>query len=235
MANPQIENGHTDIANELIEALAHIRIAGEEMQCLWVIFRKTYGWHKREDNISLSQFAVMTGLNKPAVLRALNKLLSKKIIEIIKNDNNMGNKYRFNKDFTQWQPLAKKITALSKKIMTVGNNDNLPLSILQPQKKLITKETITKENRGTKIPPLIEDVIKYFNENESNETEAHNFYDHFEAVSWYRGKTKLTKWKAAASGWIRRGKEFNRQKPRPQEDGEALRKEHRLEPEKLPW
>lgn len=79
------------------------------MQCLWVIIRKTYGWHKKEDFISLSQFTSFTGIKKPRVLRLLQKLQSKNIV-IIKNDNDIGNTYRFNKDFDTWIPLSKKIT-----------------------------------------------------------------------------------------------------------------------------
>ena len=82
MANPQIEDGHIDLANEIVEALAKIRISGEEMQCLWVIFRKTYGWHKKQDHIALSQFCGFTQLKKPAICRALRKLLSKMIMEL---------------------------------------------------------------------------------------------------------------------------------------------------------
>ena len=58
MANPQAENGHTDIANEIVEALARTRISGTETQLLWVIFRKTYGWHKKEDEISYERAMV---------------------------------------------------------------------------------------------------------------------------------------------------------------------------------
>lgn len=47
MANPQCENGFTKIANELMEALAKIRIPGEARQVLDVIFRQTYGWNKK--------------------------------------------------------------------------------------------------------------------------------------------------------------------------------------------
>ena len=108
MANPQAEDGHVDLANEIIEALAKIRISGEEMQCLWVIFRKTYGWHKKEDMIALSQFSKSTGLKKTQVLRAIRKLQYKRII-VIKKDNDIANTYLFNKDFDDWKPLPKKI------------------------------------------------------------------------------------------------------------------------------
>lgn len=44
---PQTENGFTQIANELIEQFARIRIPGEAMQVFWVMLRKIYGFHKK--------------------------------------------------------------------------------------------------------------------------------------------------------------------------------------------
>ena len=81
MASPQIENGYTRIANEIMEALAKVRIPGEARQVLDAVFRKTYGWNKREDKISLSQFEKMTGLARPSICRAIKKLLIMNIIE----------------------------------------------------------------------------------------------------------------------------------------------------------
>ena len=43
MANPQSENGHIDIANEIGEALSRINFSAYESRILWVIWRKTYG------------------------------------------------------------------------------------------------------------------------------------------------------------------------------------------------
>ena len=159
MANPQIEDGHVDIANEIIEALAKIRISGEEMQCLWVILRKTYGWHKKNDKISLSQFAQMTGLKRQNVLRAINKLSSKKIIGVIKNDYSQINIYNINKDFDKWEPLSKKITLSSKKITTVINIDNRVSS-----KKIHTKESITKENIQKKYTSDTKPFLNFYSE-----------------------------------------------------------------------
>ena len=143
IANPQKEDGHIDLANEIVEALAKIRISGEEMQCLWVIFRKTYGWHKKEDSISLSQFCEFTTLKKPNVCHVLSKLLSKNIISIVKKDNGISS-YGFNKDFDTWKPLPKKITLL-KNIKGGVKKDNESLSILTHTKETIQKKTIQKK------------------------------------------------------------------------------------------
>ncbi|MHC4523782.1 MAG: replication protein [Planctomycetota bacterium] len=145
MAKPQLEDGFVRIANEIVEALSRIRISGEESQCLWVVLRKTYGWNKKEDRISLSQFALATGLKIPNVCRALRKLVSKKIVVIIKKDSSNITIYRFNKNFDTWIPLSKKIQGVSKLITDTIKNDNKPLS-----KKIHTidntKDTIQKTN-----------------------------------------------------------------------------------------
>lgn len=139
MANPQKENGYTAIANEILEKLCSYRISGEEHLILFSVFRKTYGFNKREDRISLSQFTEMTGLKKPTAQRAINKLVSKKII-IIKKDND-GNIYRFNKDFDQWIPLSKKITVIKKDNKRVIKNDNKGESKKRHTKDILNTNT----------------------------------------------------------------------------------------------
>lgn len=151
MASPQTEEGYTKIANELLEALAKIRIPGEARQVLDVIIRKTYGFNKSADLISLSQFVFFTGLKRPNVVRAIKKLLEMNVINRnyreyqkrypgIKSDTPVsetipvtGGSYGLNKDYEKWVGGIKSDTPVSKAIMT-------PVS-----KAIHTKETITKE------------------------------------------------------------------------------------------
>ena len=93
---PQLEDGYTRIATELLEALISYRIAGEQMQCLLFIIRKTYGFGKKRDNIALSQFVDATGMKKSSICRALSGLEEKKII-VIKKDNKISLSYEVNK------------------------------------------------------------------------------------------------------------------------------------------
>jgi len=105
MANPQIANGHIKIANEIWDALCKIRIPGEARQVLDVIIRKTYGWNKKEDQISLSQISKMTGLKRQNVSRAIKRLIQMKIV--IKNDDSFINSYKINKNYELWQNVIK--------------------------------------------------------------------------------------------------------------------------------
>lgn len=135
--------GYTKIPDEIIEALARIRIPGEATQVLWAIIRKTYGWGKPEDTISLSQFTLSTGLKKPHVSRAITKLLGLNII--IKKGNGLIPKYRINKDFDKWQPLSKKVT-LPKKVKGISQKDNDSLPFWGTTRDT-TQETLIQETK----------------------------------------------------------------------------------------
>jgi len=137
MAKPQIENGHLDLANSLVDKFCAYRLSGEEWQIVWCLWRKTYCWHKKQDRISFSQFSKLTGLARPLVSRAIQKLLSKKIIRVIKKDDSFINLYEFNKNYDDWVLTEKK----KRGVKSVIKIDNEVLS-----KKIHTKETITKEN-----------------------------------------------------------------------------------------
>ena len=153
MASPQKENGYTAIANEVMEALAGIRINGEAWQCLNVILRKTYGWNKKKDQISLSQFNLVTKLGKTHIVRAIDKLAKMKLIVTQKGNEN-GNYYQFNKDYALWKPLPKKVMVavpLPKKVIIVTQKGNLPL----PKKGTTITTDNTKEiTKSTREGPL---------------------------------------------------------------------------------
>lgn len=123
MASPQKENGYMMIANEIQEHLARMRIPGESYQILNVILRQTYGYRRKEDDISLDFFSEKTGLNKPHVCMAISKLLAMNLITEKGNEHRMPNTYQFNKNYDEWKSLPKKVT-LPKKVMSVTEKGN---------------------------------------------------------------------------------------------------------------
>lgn len=140
MANPQTEDGYTAIANEIMEALARTRITSEARCIFDLIIRKTWGFKKKEDNISLSQFCLGTGIKRANVCRALKQLQNHSFI--IKRDN----KYSIIKDFSLWKTPIKRDNTLSNGITNVIKRDNKRYQTGDIQKK-VTKETITKEKK----------------------------------------------------------------------------------------
>jgi phage replication O-like protein O len=111
MASPQTENGYFQIANQLWGAICRIRIPGEARQCLDAIIRKTYGYNKKTDEISLSQISKLTGLARPRVVRGIKTLLDMNIIT--KEMNGYINILGINKDYETWRVLSKMITVKS--------------------------------------------------------------------------------------------------------------------------
>jgi len=134
MASPQLENGFTQIANQIMEALIKGNLSGQAIRAILFVLRKTYGFKKKEDYISLTQFAKNLGTSKTRSSQIVSSLGLMKILTVTENINGKTKKYLFNKDFDLWEiPLRKTLT--------VNEKRKRPL-----RKTLTTKESITKEN-----------------------------------------------------------------------------------------
>lgn len=162
MNTPQLENGYTKIANELIEQYASIRVSGECIQVLWVIIRKTYGFNKKHDSIPLIQFMQATGLKKVTVCKALKKLHEMQLIGVTKKGNEFASSYCLIKNCSLWKPLPKKVT-LPKKVISVTKKGNRPLPILVPSKETKTKEintlSVSEEKELTPIQTVVNEYL----------------------------------------------------------------------------
>jgi len=153
MANPQKENGNTQLANEIWDALTGAGLNGTEAALILHVIRKTYGWHKKFDRISLTQFEKHLGKSRPAVCRAIKFLVVNKLLLV--NETLLGNEYGLNKDYTKW--LVNKPLLVNKMKRASKQNDTRVVN-----KTLHTKETITKETIQKKYIP-INKLVKTFN------------------------------------------------------------------------
>ena len=139
MANPQLENGHTRIANELMEHLMRLYLAPNQWQVILCIIRKTYGFHKKIDYITNTQICEGTGLVKSTVSRAVTVLKQRNIIT--RNGKHIG----LQKDWEQWQKLAEQATKVSEPANCV---DGEKLAIPQPELAVTQPELA---DRATKV------------------------------------------------------------------------------------
>jgi phage replication O-like protein O len=163
MNNPQKENGYTSTANEIMDYLCGFRIPGEVRQIVDCVLRKTYGWNKKEDQISNSQLVIMTKMTKGNVSRALSKAITHKLV--IKSDN----KLKLNKHYDEWISFEKSVIKNDNKVIKsdteVIKSDNKKLSKVRDTKDN-TKDTIQKTivtNVTTGFGnPDINDVSSYF-------------------------------------------------------------------------
>jgi len=126
MANPQKENGYTQIANEILEKIISSGLNGTEIAIILYIFRKTYGYHKKEDEISISQFEKSIKHSKSAIIKALKNLQLINIIILIKKGNSLNNSnlWSFNKNHDKWLSSTQNDTRSSTQNDTRSSTQN---------------------------------------------------------------------------------------------------------------
>ena len=110
-ACPQKENGFTPIANEILEKLINAGLNGCELACALHIIRKTYGYNKKEDEISLTQFLQAIPRSRTSIINALKRLQLVKITILVKKGTSKkaSNKWVFNKNYDSWQLVKKTV------------------------------------------------------------------------------------------------------------------------------
>ena len=123
MAAPQIENGYTRIANELLEAVCRLNISGSEMRILLYIIRRTYGFNRTYAEISLSDIVCALGVSRDKISKSLRKLREANIIEHHPNRGVKPQTISIVKDYEKWSVEIWQYSLLAKKT-TVGQMDN---------------------------------------------------------------------------------------------------------------
>jgi phage replication O-like protein O len=102
MAGPQLEDGYTRIANEILEQVARHRFNGTQLRILLVIWRHTYGFKRKEHEFSLSFLAEAIGAARSQVDRELSALIGRNVLEVVAGGNGKPRLLRFNKDSGTW-------------------------------------------------------------------------------------------------------------------------------------
>ena len=146
MANPQKENGYTPIANDLFEAFARNNIPSSVRRIIDFVIRKTYGFNKKEDSISIDQFMDATGLARRTIIYAIQEGEAKNmlIIKRLRSSEmvNEPNVYRLNKDYDTWvvQKSAPQVEQNREKALLSYKNS-----------KEVEKEVVQKSEGSAKV------------------------------------------------------------------------------------
>lgn len=100
MSTPQLEDGHVRIANELLEAILGFGFSQRELLVLLTVIRKTYGFNKKEDDMSASQIGELCRLARPHVTAVLNSLAQRNVIN--KRQGRFGTIVGIQKNHRKW-------------------------------------------------------------------------------------------------------------------------------------
>jgi len=142
LANPQKENGYTPVANEIIEQLVKLPLNGTQLRIILVVWRYTYGFSRKEHELSVSFLANATGIHKKQIQRELKELIQLKIIYIAKEATFSSSRIiGFNKDYDSYL-VTKKLPDSVKDTHTGSELVPSPGSELAPQDKQVYKTNI---------------------------------------------------------------------------------------------
>lgn len=109
------------------------------------------------------------------------------------------------------------VRPLIKQYKTNTNNTNTNSIELVNDKKAKNEKRISKkvktenEKPYTSTPKNLEEVESYFQEKQKPISEAHKFFNYYQANGWMVGKNKMKNWRAAANNWILNANKFQKQ------------------------
>ncbi|MDY0929097.1 replication protein [Enterobacter sp. CFBP8995] len=75
-----LSNGYTKVANEIQKLKPRLRLSGREWQCFEAVIWLTYGWNKKQDRVTNTVIADLTGLEDTHVSNAIKALANRQII-----------------------------------------------------------------------------------------------------------------------------------------------------------
>lgn len=132
----------TQTPNELFDTWLP-KLKEVELKVLLVIMRKTFGWHKVRDRISLSQLSEITGCERARVAESTKTLVEKGLITK-----------------TVEGPIGKQVTYYELVIEEDSNNSDQCSKDTPPSaQKAHTKETHTKDNVRTQQAANVQNCV----------------------------------------------------------------------------
>ena len=138
---PQLENGFTRIADAILEKLAKTKLNGTQFRILMIVWRSTYGWQKKEHELSEGYLSKATGIHKQQIKRELKNLIEMEIIQVVKEPTfNSGRVLSFNKNYVNSTQVTKKIPGNKLDTPTGSGLDTPTGSGLDTQNKELNKQ-----------------------------------------------------------------------------------------------
>lgn len=77
---PQLENGYIRVATQILKDWQKLNLSPYQWRVLFHIIEFTYGFHCKENKISVSHIVKATGIRQAHISRALKELISKNIV-----------------------------------------------------------------------------------------------------------------------------------------------------------
>lgn len=176
---------YTQTPNDLFDHwLPHLKEG--ELKVLLVIMRKTFGWHKIRDRISISQLMKLTGMARSSVVNSIKSLEQKGVIHKDTTGENGSEE-------TYYELIVNEDSNNS--YQSEFNTPPSPNFVPPPSTNFVpTKETLTKEkSKEQQQPPVVvvpenfsreEDIIFKNSKGETKSFSQSEVYQHFSSLPY---------------------------------------------------
>jgi phage replication O-like protein O len=199
---------HTQLSNDFIDRIMS-RVNGNAVKVFLAISRKTIGWHKDTDEISLTQLEAMTGLSRKTILSAVQMLIKADVITATAS-RGRGHSTTYSVNYIEKggeiPPIDETKGGEIPPISPVKGGDIPPIKPLKGGKFPHTKESIKErvlKKGGNFTPPTLEQVEAYILEKHLR-VNGKRFFDYFDAGEWIDGKgNPVRNWKQKLITWDR--------------------------------
>ena len=149
---PQLEDGHIRIANELFDAILKKLSSYRHTKVVLAVLRKTYGYQKKEDDITISQLAELTGIHRNHVGSTVKDLERMRVINPVRPGRH-GLMIGINKHHSDWEDGQIKArgrvsTSCAASTKTVAQEGNQNGCNEQPKQLLEATKTVDLSNQN---------------------------------------------------------------------------------------
>ncbi len=150
MANPQKENGHTQISNELFEAILRSDFSLRELKIIFCVIRFTYGFSRKTAELSSRFISNATSIKSNHIFTTIKNLINKNVLLNKTDKSGVIRKYQLNKDYEIWvnksrNGISPKTVLHPEKVLSIS-----PKTVLKPSPEKVTKKENNKENSKEK-------------------------------------------------------------------------------------
>lgn len=107
MNTPQLEDGYTRIANELLEAIFQANFNGSQIRVLLCLLRNTYGFNRKECEFSNGFISSVMGIDKKSAAAVVKSLVDGKVLQVMQTATfNSARKVSINKNYSEWECIS---------------------------------------------------------------------------------------------------------------------------------
>lgn len=161
MSTPQLEDGYVRIANELLDAILAFDFSKRELNVVFAVIRKTYGYQKKTDAVSGWQLSQMTGMDRGHISRTVADLVERGVL-IESGETRFSHGQHIpaigiNKRFTEWKT-SNKTSPVPKRHPCQNSNSTVAETAKRPLPKKQPQKTTTKD-KPKDIAPRARNLI----------------------------------------------------------------------------